>query len=83
MTISRRARDRDGKIIEPMTLANMRENGVGSGVATCAIGSGSSGLRAQGKPSRHPALSLPNEQDRHHISAHSGKGCGQRHVRVE
>src|SRR5215208_2927742 len=64
-----------------MTLANMRENGVGSGVATCD-GSGSSGLRAQGKPSRHPALSLPNEQDRHHISAHSGKGCGQRHVRV-
>ena len=34
--ISRRARDRDGKIIESMTLANMRENGVGSVVATCA-----------------------------------------------
>jgi len=33
--ISRRARDRDGKIIEPMTLANMRENGVHSVVATC------------------------------------------------
>ena len=36
MAISRRARDRDGKIIEPMTLANMRENGVRSVVATCA-----------------------------------------------
>jgi hypothetical protein len=39
MAISRRARDREGKIIEPMTLANMRENGVGgvgSVVATCA-----------------------------------------------
>ena len=36
MAISRRARDRDGSIIEPMTLANMRENGVGSVVATCA-----------------------------------------------
>ena len=36
MAISRRARDRDGKVIEPMTLANMRENGVHSVVATCA-----------------------------------------------
>jgi hypothetical protein len=35
MAVSRRARDRDGKIIEPMTLANMRENGVHSVVATC------------------------------------------------
>ena len=30
MAISRRARERDGKVIEPMTLANMRENGVHS-----------------------------------------------------
>src|SRR5829696_7661526 len=36
MPVSRRARDRDGKIIDPMTLANMRNNGVGSVVATCA-----------------------------------------------
>jgi hypothetical protein len=36
MAISRRARDRDGNLIAPMTLANMRENGVGSVVATCA-----------------------------------------------
>ena len=34
--ISRRARDRDGKITEPMTRANMRDNGVNSVVATCA-----------------------------------------------
>jgi hypothetical protein len=33
---SRRAPDRYGKIIEPMTLANIRENGVHSVVATCA-----------------------------------------------
>jgi hypothetical protein len=36
MAISRGARDRDGDIIEPMTLSNMRENGVHSVVATCA-----------------------------------------------
>jgi hypothetical protein len=36
MAISRRSRDRDGNLIEPMTLANMRENGVRSVVATCA-----------------------------------------------
>jgi hypothetical protein len=28
--VQRRARDRDGSIIHPMTLANMRENGVRS-----------------------------------------------------
>jgi hypothetical protein len=35
MPVQRRARDRDGSIIQPMTLANMRENGVRSIVATC------------------------------------------------
>jgi hypothetical protein len=35
MPVQRRARDRDGSIIEPMTLANMRENGVRSISATC------------------------------------------------
>jgi hypothetical protein len=28
MPVQRRARDRDGSIIQPMTLANMRENGL-------------------------------------------------------
>jgi hypothetical protein len=31
----RRARDRDGSIIQLMTLANMRENGIRSISATC------------------------------------------------
>jgi hypothetical protein len=35
MPVQRRARDRDGSIVEPMTLANMRENGVWSISATC------------------------------------------------
>ena len=35
MPVQRRARDRDGSIIQPMTLANMRENGVRSISATC------------------------------------------------
>jgi hypothetical protein len=30
MPLQRRARDRNGSIIQPMTLANMRENGVWS-----------------------------------------------------
>jgi hypothetical protein len=33
--VQRRARDRDGKTIPPMTLANMRANGVRSILATC------------------------------------------------
>jgi hypothetical protein len=33
--VQRRARDRDGSIIQPMTLANMRENGVRSISTTC------------------------------------------------
>ena len=35
MPIRRCARDKDGTIIVPMTLANMREHGVRSVVATC------------------------------------------------
>ena len=35
MPVKRRARDRDGSIIEPMTLPNMRENGVRSICAIC------------------------------------------------
>jgi hypothetical protein len=35
MQVQRRARDRDGSIIPPITLANMRENGVCSILATC------------------------------------------------
>src|SRR5688572_10398126 len=35
MTIRRRARDGDGRIIQPMTLANMREHGVRSVDAKC------------------------------------------------
>ena len=35
MPVQRRARDRDGSIIQPMTLANMREHGVRSISATC------------------------------------------------
>jgi hypothetical protein len=34
-TIIRRHRNRDGSVIEPMTLANMRENGVSRLDATC------------------------------------------------
>jgi hypothetical protein len=33
--VQRRARDRDGSIIQPMTLANMRENGLRRILATC------------------------------------------------
>jgi hypothetical protein len=35
MPMQRRARDHDGRPVEPMTLANMRENGVRSITATC------------------------------------------------
>jgi hypothetical protein len=35
MPVQRRARDRDGSIIPPMSLANMRENGVRRILATC------------------------------------------------
>ncbi len=74
MAISRRARDRDGKIIEPMTLANMRENGVGSVVATCAKCRHEGVLDVQRWPSGHagagrrpeaPMLSLRRARDRH------------------
>ena len=58
MLVSRRARDRDGKIIEPMTLANMRENGVGSVVATCAKCRHEGVLDVQRWPADTPAPSL-------------------------
>ena len=54
MPISRRARDREGKIIEPMTLANMRDNGVRSISATCETCQHEAVLNADGWPADTP-----------------------------
>jgi hypothetical protein len=54
MPVQRRARDRDGSIIQPMTLANMRENGVGSILATCETCEHDAVLHAEKWPADMP-----------------------------
>jgi hypothetical protein len=47
MPLQRRARDRDGSIIQPMTLANMRENGVRIGRVTLRLRAADLDMREQ------------------------------------
>jgi len=54
MAIQRRARDQDGQIIRPMTLANMREQGVRSILATCEACQHEAVLEADQWPAEMP-----------------------------
>jgi hypothetical protein len=75
MPVQRRARDRDGSIIQPMTLANMRENGVRSISAMCETCQHEAVLNADSWPADIP---VPDIGLKLRCSACGGREIGTR-----
>jgi hypothetical protein len=68
MPVQRRARDHDGRMVEPMTLANMRAQGVRSIFATCNVCQHEAVLDADQRPAEMPVPEIGCSAE--NLSAH-------------